>query len=85
MAAMQDPFALAPPTSPHPSDMAPPADMAPSPHRFARPHECAADHDAPAAAAAADKRISWIEALISLLERAEACVVRNFRVPPGGG
>jgi hypothetical protein len=57
--------------------------MAPSPHRFARPHECAADHDA--SAAAADKRISWIEALKSLLERAEACVVRNFRVPPGGG
>lgn len=79
MAAMQDPFALAPPTSPHPSD------MAPSPHRFARPQERAADHDAPAAAAAADKRISWIEALKSLLERAEACVVRNFRVPPGGG
>lgn len=81
MAAMQDPFALAPPTSPHPSDMAPPADMAQSPHRFARPHERAADHDA----SAADKRISWIETLKSLLERAEACVVRNFRVPPGGG
>jgi hypothetical protein len=61
--------------------MAPPADMAQSPHRFARPHERAADHDA----SAADERISWIEALKSLLERAEACVVRNFRVPPGGG
>lgn len=83
MAAMQDPFALAPPTSPHPSDMAPPADMAQSPHRSARPHECAADQDA--SDAAAGKRISWIEALKSLLERAEACVVRNFRVPPGGG
>ena len=81
MATMQDPFALAPPTSPHPSDMAPPADIAQSPHRFARPHERAADHDA----SAADERISWIEALKSLLERAEACVVRNFRVPPGGG
>lgn len=81
MATMQDPFALAPPTSPHPYDMAPPADMAQSPHRFARPHERAADHDA----SAADERISWIEALKSLLERAEACVVRNFRVPPGGG
>lgn len=81
MATMQDLFALTPPTSPHPSDMAPPADMAQSPHRFARPHERAADHDA----SAADERISWIEALKSLLERAEACVVRNFRVPPGGG
>ncbi|MFY8116867.1 MAG: hypothetical protein ACOVLH_03615 [Roseateles sp.] len=83
MAAMQDPFTLASPTSPHPADMAPPAEMAQAPHRFTRPHERAAEHDA--STAAADERGSWIEALKQLLKRAEACVVRNFRVPPGGG
>lgn len=73
---MQDSLAPAAPASPKPAD-------ASAPEAPSSPHGTAADKSAPAAHL--DERPSWIEALKNLLERAEACVVRNFRVPPGAG
>ena len=83
MAAMQDSLAPAPLAPPKPSDQVPPGTAARTPHRAdPPPGETTVNH---AAAAHADERGCWIEVLKQLLERAEACVVRNFRVPPGGG